>query len=416
MDCSNLFLIFVANYKKTSFSIPEKPMGIPGENKLNIAYVIEHLVLKGGTERIFTDKMNYMVTQFGYTVSVITVTQRKGQPNAFSLNEAVRQYDLSVPLYRQYHYRYPLRLFVKWALNAKIRRELKRAIKTIAPDILIGTGHFAADVVCKIPCQAKRIVESHFVRSFTLSESGLHHDKVTALWHKMFRWRYLRTIERHADVVVSLTEGDKQEWSKAKRVEVIPNFTMMPIEAFSNAQIKRVIAVGRLEVDKGYDRLVQIWGRVSERFPDWQLDVIGEGGLREELSELIKQAGLESSMTLCGTTDNIDREYAWSSVLVMTSISESFALVLLEALSHGVSCVAFDCPYGPASIIEDGRNGFLVEDGNIREFANKLSLLLRDEELRKKFSVAALERAMHFDVDVIMERWRRLFLNLLEKE
>ena len=96
----------------------------------------------------------------------------------------------------------------------------------------------------------------------------------------------------------------------------------------------------------------------------------------------------------------------------MTSYFEGFALVLLEALKHGVPCIAFDCPFGPASIIEDGKCGYIINEGNISSFAEKLRLLMSEEELRKEFSKESLNRADYFAVDTIMKKWIDLFESL----
>ena len=108
-------------------------------------------------------------------------------------------------------------------------------------------------------------------------------------------------------------------------------------------------------------------------------------------------------------TSAISQEYAKSSICAVTSYFEGFSLVLLEAMKHGVPCVAFDCPFGPRSIINDCYNGFLVDDGDIRRYADRLSRLIEDENLRKEFSAKAIEKSKSFDVDSIMRQWKALF-------
>ena len=219
---------------------------------------------------------------------------------------------------------------------------------------------------------------------------------------------YFRTIEKKADVIVTLTEGDKLLWNKAKRIEVIPNFSNIQVAQISSCHSKRVIAVGRLSWEKGYDRLIDIWELVSRKNPDWQLDIFGEGELEKNLNYKIAKKHI-NNITIHPTTKDISYEFSKSSICVMTSYYEGFALVLLEALKHGVPCIAYDCPFGPASIIEDNRCGYLIDNGNINVFAKKLCTLMNDEDARKKFSKESIKRSKDFAIDTIMGKWVSLF-------
>lgn len=385
------------------------------ENKrLKVAYFLESLVAFGGVERVLTDKANYMAIYFDYDVYIITCAQNPKQQNAFLLHESVEQVNLDVPYYEQYHYGYPKRLLVKRRIEKLIRQRLSEAIKIIDPDILIGVTHFEANLVSTIPCRAKKVIESHEARPFTMSGMSQYRNILSSIYMKFYRQVYLRTIERRADVVVSLTEGDAHEWRKSRRVEVIPNFSLMPIAEYCNCDTKRVIAAGRLSWEKGYDRLLKVWQIVSQRFPDWQLDIFGNGNLQESLEETIKNMEFQN-VTIHPPVKDIDHEYANSSVCVLTSYFEGFALVLLESLRHGLPCVAFDCKFGPRSIIDDGACGYLVEDGNIELFAERVCNLIEFENKRMQFSLMAVEHARKFDVYGTMTKWKTLFENLVQQ-
>ena len=117
---------------------------------------------------------------------------------------------------------------------------------------------------------------------------------------------------------------------------------------------------------------------------------------------------------LQGVSHNISQVYATSSICAVTSYFEGFSLVILEAMKHGVPCVAFDCPEGPKSIIEDGENGLLVENGNKSLFIEKLCTLMENDQLRQKLSKSAIERAKFFDTDKIMLQWKALFEELIK--
>lgn len=378
---------------------------------MKIVYVVESLVLRGGVERILSEKANYLADKCGYDVHIVVCTQHPDQPNAFDLSATIKQTYLCIPLYLQYRYKYPMRIWIKKQINNALRKSLTKCIQSLNPDILIGMGHFKANMICNINCRAKKIIECHEARFFTQSGMANHQNTISKLFTRFYRTIYFRAIEKRADAVVTLTEGDKLLWNKAKRIEVIPNFSNMQVSQISSCHSKRIIAVGRLSWEKGYDRLIDIWELVSTKYPEWQLDIFGEGELKNYLNHKITRKHLKN-ITIHPTTNNISSELSKSSICVMTSYYEGFALVLLEALKHGVPCIAYDCPFGPASIIQDNQCGYLIDNDNINLFAKKLCKLLKEENTRKEFSIGSIKRAKDFDIDTIMGKWIKLFNNL----
>lgn len=377
---------------------------------MTIVYVMESLVPKGGTERIISEKANYLAEQYKYNVYIITCTQQQDQPNAFQLSSSVHQIKLAIPYYSQYCYKYPKRFFVKLSINKKLKEAIIEAVQQINPDILIGIGHYKADLISSIKCRAKKIIECHETRQFTLLETGNKKSLISHINTFLFRNQYFQTIEKNADAVITLTEGDRNNWKKAHYTEAIPNFSTMSVSEYSDCEQKRIIAVGRLEWEKGYERLINIWEVISIQHPEWSLDIFGEGTQSNNLKEIISNRKIKR-VQIHHATNDISKEYANSSICVLTSYFEGFALVLLEALKHGVPCVAFDCPNGPRNIINDNQCGFLIENGNTSLFIEKLNLLIEKESLRKEFSQKAIERAKAFDIDFVMKKWKELFEN-----
>ena len=383
---------------------------------MKIVYVIDSLASRGGAERILSEKMGYLALYDKYEVYVITCYQNPAQQlNAYPLSEKVHQIDLNIPYYSQYHYRYPVRLWKKWEIYRTLKNKLTATVQSIDPDVLTGLGYFQADVVTGIQCRAKKIVELHEARIFTMSDQGLSRSLFSRLYMRIYRWNYFRTVERQADVVVSLTKGDAYQWRKAKRVEVIPNFTMMPVADGQLPREKRVIAVGRLEWQKGFDRLIDLWAIVGKHYPDWHLDIFGFGSLEKALRQQISSLGLKNQVSIQPFTEHIREEYLRSSVFVLTSRFEGFSLVLLEASQNGLPSVAFDCPFGPSDLIEDGQSGFLVPNGDTKAFVERLESLLDNESLRQCFSQHAINYVQKFRVNTIMQQWETLFETLCKK-
>lgn len=307
---------------------------------MTITYVVETLYTRGGTERILSEKANYLSDRYGYNVHIISCTQKQDQPNAFPLSPSVKQTCLGIPLYSQYRYRYPKRLFVKLSLNKILRKSVTDLIQKINPDILIGIGHFKADMISTIDCHAKKITECHESRVFTLLENRVNKTLLSSIYLYFFRNKYFQIIEKNTDVVITLTNDDKKEWQKAKCTEVIPNFSTMSVSDYCNNKHKRIIPVGRLEWEKGYERLIDIWEKSSIQHPDWSLDIFGDGTQRNNLQEIINNRKIRR-IQIHHATNDISKEYANSSICVLTSYYEGFALVLLEALKHGVPCIGF---------------------------------------------------------------------------
>lgn len=379
---------------------------------MKIAYIVGSLATQGGTARIITEKANLLATQHGYAITIITCRQHQNEPNTYTLSDRVTQVNLEISLSSYYKYKFPKRLWVKWSVNRLLQKKISETVNRIDPDIILGIIQCQADIISRISCRAKKIIECHEARNYTLSGFGLNQSIFSRFNSSITRNRYFNTIERYADVIVTLTEKDKQLWKKAKRVEVIPNFSTMKVTKYSDCTTKRVISVGRMEWEKGYSRLLEIWKIVSNRHPDWQLDIYGSGTLQPVLETLIRKNNI-NNIYIHNFTKDISLEYSDTSICAVTSFFEGFSLVLLEAMKHGVPCVAFDCPFGPRSIIQDSLNGFLVIDGDIRLFAERLCLLIENTPLRKDFSQAAIERAKSFDVDVVMNKWMTLFESVL---
>ncbi len=377
---------------------------------MQIVYIIETLAIVGGLEKIVTEKANYLADKFGYDVTIITCTQRKDQNNAFHLSPNVKQIHLAIPYYKQYYYKYPIRLWIKFQIRELLKRELTNTINSMNPDFIIGTLKFEADLICQLECKTKKIIECHEVRYFSLLDLEKKRNFLSRIYLNYYkRENYFKVIENKADILVTLTQDDKALWNNARRVEVIPNFSTMPLSIHTCSE-KRVIAVGRLSAEKGYDRLITIWEQVSRKHPDWQLDIFGDGNQHTHLLNIIKYNN--SHITIHHSTTNISQEYAKSSIYVMTSLYEGFSLSLLEAMRNGLPCIAFDCPFGPRTMITNNKNGYLIENGNIQLFVDKLNYLIDHPETRSRFAQSANKYSETFNIEKVMELWQDVFSSL----
>ncbi len=374
---------------------------------MKLLYYYQTLARFGGVERVLADKMNYLSVHYGYDVYMITRDQGTHQI-PFPLNDKIHYSDLGIRMHTQYAYKGIRRLWEKLKLQIKFEIRIKDKIRTIQPDIIICTDDMPAGALLRYKGSAKLVIESHTMYYVTSV------DGVTNILKKYLRDKALE-VYRKADVLVSLTQGDAIDWIQKNnntRVVVIPNVVNLNRTGqFSAYTQKRVIYAGRFAYLKGIPNMIKIWERVHQIHPDWTLDFYGEGEEKDKYAPLIES--LNINFVIHEPTGNIHKEYCNSSIAILTSISESFALVIPEEMSCGLPVVSFDCPYGPGDIIKDGINGFLIPPNNVDLFVEKLCLLIEDEKLREKMGKAGIEYSRRFSAEIVMPQWKNLFENLL---
>ena len=368
---------------------------------MKIVYVYDAIARIGGVERILVDKMNYLAEVYGYEIYLITAAQGL-HPFSFPLSDKVKHVDIDARFHVQYKYKYPKRLWVKWKLDHDFKHRLQKQIELINPDIIIGTTYYKADVICRLKCRAKKIIESHCAKSYTGQNDGIKRNIFLQWMHTLQLAQYYRTVERRSDIIVALTKGDATEWKKAKNVFVIPNMIPQIPEAKTSCEIHRVISAGRLIYQKGYDLLIESWKLVYSKHPDWKLDIFGNGPLCEELQKQISQNKLDNVVMIHPPTDHITEEFLHSSIYVMSSRFEGFGLVLIEAMACGLPCVSFNCPYGPETIITHKKNGILVPDGDIKQLSDTICHLMDHDDIRQNYSIEAEQSVKRFSPGHIM--------------
>ncbi len=172
---------------------------------------------------------------------------------------------------------------------------------------------------------------------------------------------------------------------------------------------QNIIAVGRLDFQKGFDLLIQSFKKVSRDFPGWRLTIWGEGNERGALESLIQHEGLKDRVRMPGKTQDIFHELSKASIFVLSSRFEGMPNALGEAMSMGLSVISTDCPTGPRELIDHGKNGLLVQNENVQELASALQKLMGDQKLREELGKKATQSMKAYDIKTISDKWERIF-------
>ena len=189
---------------------------------------------------------------------------------------------------------------------------------------------------------------------------------------------------------------------------VIPNPLTKYPDVHSSQKSKTVISVGRYDPVKGFDMLIDAWAIVSNTHPDWRLKIIGPGD-KTPYMEQVKRLKLERYVSCMGASNRIYDEMAEASFYVLSSRSEGFGLVLVEAMAVGLPCVAFSCSPGPRSIVSHHQNGILVEKDNVLKLAEAICYMIENNLIREEYAVQAQIDAARYRVENIMQKWITLF-------
>ncbi len=225
---------------------------------------------------------------------------------------------------------------------------------------------------------------------------------------KHIAWRLISSVVLpQADRLVMQTDAIVSTLPQAlrKKAVVIGNPCDGSALVGSIQENFRVVAVGRLVEQKGFDTLIDAFAQIAESFPAWTLTIFGEGSDRVTLERQVASVGLTKRVLLPGVTARAGDWVAEASIFVLASRYEGFPNVLIEAMAAGLPVISTECDFGPAEIIQSGISGLLVPVDNVAELAKAMSQLMADVSLRSRLGRAALMAATRFSQPAIMEQW-----------
>ena len=362
---------------------------------MKILYLTPTVNDEGGVARVLSIKTNYLIEKYKYQIEIITQNQDEN-PCFFEFNSAIKLHNIPRSNGKLQNY-------------ISYRKQLNKLIPEIKPDFIVvcdfGYKGFLAPflIATKIPI----FFEAH---GSLYNESELLNDNFVIRFGQKLKYILRSFCAKKFDAFIVLSKESLQEWN-VKNSFVIPNPNWITTQNSASLNSKKVIIVARHSYEKGLDRLFQIWKKVSVSNPDWVLEIYGKKSEVIDLQMLANKLNISSSVSFFEPQKDIVERYLDASIYVMTSRSEGFPMVLIEAMSCGLPVVAFDCPIGPRAIIDSNKNGFLIQDGNLNDFAEKLELLMQNASERTKMGACAKESVSKYNVDVIMGQWNNLFQN-----
>lgn len=375
--------------------------------KHKIVYCTPALYMAGGVERVLTLKANYFAGHYGYDITII-LTDGRDKPLFYPLSDKVKVINLDINFEELWTCSFARKIVVYLRKQREFRRRLKAELMRIRPDITVSLLRREINFINSIPDGSRKIGELHVNRANYRNFEANDTNFIKRLFAKSWMLSLVTHVKK-LDRFVVLTDEDRRTWTELDNVCVIPDpLSFRPSEC-STLTERRVIAVGRYVYQKGFDLLLQAWSQVEKATPDWQLAVFGTGD-RGPYEHLIDELGIDRERCrLNGSTTDIQKEYADSSVFVFSSRFEGFGMVLVEAMACGLPVVSFDCPCGPKDIVTDGVDGLLVDSGNVDKLADSLIRIIGDDALRKRMADKARVNVRRFDMEVLAERWRQLF-------
>jgi GalNAc-alpha-(1->4)-GalNAc-alpha-(1->3)-diNAcBac-PP-undecaprenol alpha-1,4-N-acetyl-D-galactosaminyltransferase len=365
--------------------------------KKNIVIVVSAMNM-GGAQRVASVLSNHW-SQNEYVVTLISTFSRE-KINHFQLNKDVAlKYLSNNPFFPKNK---------AWNLVWKLI-QLRKLIKRQNPDVVISflTRVNIATALSTIGIQSTVILcERTWPPFATLSNN--------------FFWMY-RILFKDVDKIIVQTEKSKAWLSQnfpGSTVRVIPNLLVYPLPLHSplivpNSVIlqnkKVILASGRMHKYKQFDVLIRAFLQIKDKYPDWDLVILGDGEERDSLNLMLVDFDITDRVYFPGRVGNMSEWYERADLFVLSSIVEGFPNVLLEAMGYGLPCISFDCDTGPRDMIQDGVNGILVNP-NEKELglSKAMNTIISNEKFRSNIANNSILLRDKYSVSNIIQKWNEV--------
>jgi glycosyltransferase involved in cell wall biosynthesis len=358
-------------------------------NNKKLLYITNGITGVGGLERVLSIKASYLADHYNYEVHILSLNEQGLKP-FYEFSSKIYFHTIPIP-------KNPIKYSWNYVCG------LRKKVKQINPDIIsVCDDGLKGFFVPKIIGKKNLIYERHASIEFNTNHSI----------KGKFLYFLMQTKVNDFKKMVVLTPSNINEWKGDGVIAIANPLSFYPKES-SSLQNKSVIVVGSHSYNKGYDLLLSAWQKIAQKYPNWTLNIYGKLDTENTFVALATKMNVSDSVHFHSPVSDIEAAYRQSSIMVLSSRSEGFGMVLIEAMACGLPCVSFDCPSGPRDIIEDGKDGFLVPNGNIQKLADKILFLMENKDIRIEMGKTAKENAKRFLPEQIVSQWDNLFQELL---
>lgn len=359
-----------------------------GPGLKHIAILVSRLDLPGGIERAVINTAN-LFCQKGHQVTIIILDDTDKFFYPVGPNVNIIQQSLSFGISKEGN------IFSrKIRLLSDVLR-LRKVLKALKADIIISSEY--PFTVAAVLAGAKK-----YSRLF----SWEHHHHAWLKKNNFWSLLYNNACKK-LDGIICLNKQEAGYYKQLCPVHIIPNFVENKTGKLSSGEKKQILSVGWLIPRKGTDLMLAAAKIILTKHPDWKWKLIGDGEMKQQVLDFIEQESLKDRFILQPPQSFfIEDEYLSSSLFVLSSRFEAFPMVLLEAMSYGLTCVSFDCPSGPSDIITDNIDGLLIEKENVEKLSAGISFLIENEQKRREIGLSAIKNVQRFSPDVVYKAWK----------
>ena len=373
-----------------------------------ITFLLLHLNY-GGLEKQTVTLVNELAKTKEYKIQIISVYDMLKGKSFYSLDKNVDVKFLADfgPNHKAFYYALKHFRLIKLLKESFVMIKcgiyksfvLKKYIKKLDTDIIISS----------------RIEFSKLIKRRDTLNISQEHSYINSKKYINKVKKYFKNIDKIV-VMTKKAKEDYEKWlkysnSKAKVYDIPNMLEESKVDNFAKFNNKTLISVGRLEKEKDFLTLLDVFKIINNKYNDVKLKIVGEGLQRREIEKKIEKLNLNNKVILTGriSSQEVQEQMSASSVFVLTSLCESFSLVLCEAMEIGLPCVSFNIDVGPKEIIQNGINGYLIDNRDVNDMASCIENLLIDENKWNNISNNSIESVKKYYSKNVVNEWQKLF-------